>query len=89
MNLKTRLLNAAILIALTVSTAQAQQAPATQPQCDADGCRTEQGLVFRVRSYGEQRPVDAGITAAAEDETLTERPARAGLFSSSRTILFV
>ncbi|GAB3345055.1 hypothetical protein [Lysobacter tyrosinilyticus] len=65
MNLKTTLLNTAILIALAVSTARAQQAPATQPQCDADGCRTEQGLVFRVRSYGESRPAETGTSASA------------------------
>ena len=65
MNFKTTLLGAGILIVLAMASARAQETASEPTQCDADGCRTEQGLVFRVRSYGEQRPADTGTGVQA------------------------
>ena len=58
-------LSAAVLLLAAMSPAIAQADDNAQ-HCDDTGCRTEQGVVFRVRSLGERQPVSTG----ADDDAL-------------------
>ena len=66
MSLRTPLLPfclAALLPALVL--AQATPAPTSDPACSSEGCTSDEGLLFRVRSAGEDEPVANGTDAAA------------------------
>ena len=65
---RSRFFARALLILLAGATllpcgAHAQDIATNPAQCDGSGCRTDQGVVFRVRSFGETRPVAAGNDA--------------------------
>ena len=61
-----RRLPAAFLAVSLVALPAAAQEP-TRAQCDASGCRSEQGVLFQMRSHGEQE----ATAPASETYTMT------------------
>lgn len=52
------------------SAQEAGASPATATRCDGNGCSSGEGVVFTLRTRGEQRPVTEGTTDASDSATL-------------------
>ena len=67
-----------ILAGGLAATASAQDAPPAtadqtatdQTDCGADGCASDEGMLFKIRTRGEQRPVTSDTTEQSDSNTL-------------------
>lgn len=67
-----------ILAGGLAATASAQDAPPAtadqtatdQTDCGADGCASDEGMLFKIRTRGEQRPVTSNTTEQSDSNTL-------------------
>ncbi len=62
------------ILAGFAANASAQQTPTTaaaeSPACDAEGCASDEGMLFTIRTRGEQRPVTDATTERSESGVL-------------------
>ncbi|MCI4567004.1 hypothetical protein [Lysobacter sp. CFH 32150] len=65
MKTKMKLLDMTLIALLSAGATPVLAQNATVPQCTGDECRSDEGLLFRVRTRGEEQPVATGNDASA------------------------
>lgn len=67
-----------------------EEAPAelsAEVDCDADGCRSDEGLLFRLRTRGEREPLTEGTTERSTSEALQpDRRVTVGMEQPGRAV---